>query len=543
MNQLQHWISSPQQDSAHQRFLLNAQRVILLLASGFIHLFNTPLHPYESISETTLWVAWIISLYALCTLLLSYVHPYVRQNVYLFVLLLFYLAMFALGQRVVFNRLDPEINFFFLSISLLCCLFFNKKLQLLAFQLFTFAVLAVAVLLVDTPREPVWLVLGRYAVVHALIFLALGFRIDRGRKLRRQDLQYRYLLSNLNDGVVFFDATGRLLFANDQMLSMTGFEQEELLEMNAAELFQAGSETENDSVKALLQQVGDQDRKLRRNHAQNAWVRFSSSPMKLEGTLTGYVGVCSDITDRKQTEQRLRQYAEKLGLSNRELEQFSYYASHDLKVPIHAISSFSSVLKQYYLTQKPVDQEAHNAMEAILQDAQRMEALVDALQIYTSSGSDTVEKEMLDMNLIIREAAENLSGFIFTNDAQLEVDELPVIQADRIQMLRLMQNLIENAIIYRKNHAPFIRITSSLSNDSTGYVFSVEDNGVGIDAKDYEKIFMMFQKVNPDQSQGLGVGLAVCKKIVENHKGRIWLKSFKGRGTTVYFFIPTPVHV
>lgn len=546
MSQLQYWFSSHVNTSPFQaKFLLNASRAILLLAALIIPFSNTRLHPYIPISQTSVWVGWLISGYCIIILLLSYLNAYVKRSLSLFVMLLFYLLMFALVQRVYFAAFEPEVNFLYLSISFLCCLYFNKKSRLLAFQLFSFGILVVAAALAPAAKESLWLVLGRYGVVHLLTFLVIGFRIDRGQKLRQQDIQYRSLFENLNEGVMFIGPLGRIQMVNDKMVDISGYERHELLSMYAGQLIllpeKEESSGENGQLTSLVVAKGTECR-LQRKDESEIWVRFSSAPIRQQQQLLGYVGVCADITAEKNTEQTLRRYSEKLSLSNKELEQFSYFASHDLKAPIHTVASFARLLKQYYQQKKPVDAEARKAMSIMLKDAQRMHKLVDALQIYTRSGTEMVHKEQVDMNEVVKEACENLAGFIHTNDARLKVDELPFVEADKVQMVRLIQNLIENAIIYRKDHAPIIHISYSLNSSASRYIFSVEDNGVGIEAQDYEKIFGMFQKADSPQSQGLGVGLAVCKRIVENHQGKIWLKSVKGRGTTVYFSIPTREH-
>ena len=344
---------------------------------------------------------------------------------------------------------------------------------------------------------------------------------------------------------MFIGPIGSIQYVNDQLCEITGYNRRELLSMKLGELILSAEESEstNEEREQFLLLAENIERKLTHKDERVIWVRFSSSEIRDRQSLIGYVGVCADITEQKEAANTLRRYSEKLDLSNQELEQFSYFASHDLKAPIHTINSFAEFLQNEYLKGETVSAEAHKAMEIIMQDSQRMSKLVDALQIYTSSGNEALEYEVIDMNTAVKEAIDNLTVFVHANDAQIHYEDLPLIEADHTQIVRLIQNLIENAIIYRKDYAPIIRIKANLNNSSTGYVFSFEDNGVGIDPKDYEKIFVMFQKVHPNQSQGLGIGLAICKKIIENHKGRIWLKSIKGRGTTIYFFLPTQVHV
>ena len=550
MNQLQNWLTSPLTSPAYQaRFYTKASRVILLLASIFVYLSNTPFFDAESVSQSTISVSWVIISYCLIIFGLSYIQNFVKKYLYLFVLLLFYLIMFALLQRVYFSKFPATLNFLYTTISLLCCLFFTRKLHLRTFQLFTFGLLLVAILLgvfyeEITPRENAWLIIGRYAVLHAFIYLAIGFRIGRSLKLRKQDKQYKHLFERLNDGIMFVGPLGSIQYVNDQLCEITGYEKHELEAMTLGQLILTVDENEEaDEKEKSLILAENLERKIKHKDGWEIWIRFSSSKIKKRSKLLGYVGVCADITQQKEAENQLRRYSEKLSLSNKELEHFSYFASHDLKSPIQAITGFAEFLRKEYTSGKTVSSEARNAINHIMQDSQRMSQLVDALQIYTSSGDEAIQYELVDMNMAVEEASDKLSGFIHANDAHIEYDDLPVIEADHTQIVRLLQNLIENAIIYRKDHSPVIHIKASLNNSSTGYVFSFEDNGVGIDPKDYEKIFVMFQKVNPNQTQGLGIGLAICKKIVENHNGRIWLKSIKGRGTTIYFFLPTQVHV
>lgn len=218
-----------------------------------------------------------------------------------------------------------------------------------------------------------------------------------------------------------------------------------------------------------------------------------------------------------------------------EIEQFAYVA-HDLQAPLHTIANYAELLKRRYSQQ--LDSKAHKYINYIVEGARRMKTQIEYLLEYSRLGQQKNTWREIDCNLIVRQAIANLLSEIETNEIKIICDRhLPTIVADASQLLLLLQNLIENAIKYRRQVSSIIEIR--VSHQNHWWQFAVSDNGIGIEPQDWERIFQIFQRLHtPEEYPGTGIGLAICKKIVEQHGGKIWVESQLDRGSTFYFLLP-----
>jgi signal transduction histidine kinase len=231
---------------------------------------------------------------------------------------------------------------------------------------------------------------------------------------------------------------------------------------------------------------------------------------------------------------QLQERAEELKRSNEALERFAYVASHDLKEPLRMVVSFADLLKRNYGGR--LDADADYFIDQMVGGALRMEELVTALLDLSQAGRE-LQPERVDMSEIVNEVRTTLAASLSEAGGVLTAGPLPVVMADNIQMRQLVQNLAANAIKYRGPEPPRIAINA----DQRGryWVFSVRDNGIGIDRQYHDKIFLAFERLHGRQSYpGAGIGLAICKSIVERHNGSIWVESEEGRGSTFYFTLP-----
>jgi len=232
---------------------------------------------------------------------------------------------------------------------------------------------------------------------------------------------------------------------------------------------------------------------------------------------------------------KLRKTSDNLARSNKELEQFAYVASHDLQEPLRMVSSYTQLLERKYKDQ--LDERANKYIYYAVDGATRMQNLINDLLVFSRISTKGESFEKADANEILDEALKNLSMTIQENDVKVTHDKLPVIEADKSQIERVFYNLVSNAIKFRKDHVnPEIHISALKKGEK--WLFSVQDNGIGIEDKFQEKIFVIFQRLHGgDQYKGTGIGLALCKRIINRHGGTIWFESTPDIGTTFYFTI------
>ena len=259
----------------------------------------------------------------------------------------------------------------------------------------------------------------------------------------------------------------------------------------------------------------------------------SASPLRdAEGKVRGCVGAFLDITKRKQAEEALVLRARELARTNAELAQFAYVASHDLKEPLRAVSGGVRLLEKTY--QGKLDDFAHECIAHAIDGCLRMESLIDGLLAYSRVGTAGEEFESVDSARVLHAALQNLDAGIRESGAVVTSDALPPVHGDAPLLLSLFQNLISNAVKFRGDLPP--RIHVSAESHGNYWNFSIRDNGIGIDPQFFGKIFRVFQRLHTRRAYpGTGIGLALCKKIVESHGGRIWVESRPGEGTTFYF--------
>jgi light-regulated signal transduction histidine kinase (bacteriophytochrome) len=242
-----------------------------------------------------------------------------------------------------------------------------------------------------------------------------------------------------------------------------------------------------------------------------------------------------DITDRIQAQDKLKKALLDLERSNQELEQFAYVASHDLQEPLRMVASYTQLLEKRYKNQ--LGQDAKDFIRFAAEGASRMQRLINDLLVYSRVGSRGKPPEPTDFHTLLGQAIANLSLVIEENHAVVTSDQLPMVTADVSQMVQLLQNLIGNAIKFRGEESP--RIHVSAEEKGSEWIFSVKDNGIGIDPQFKERIFIVFQRLHSrEKYPGTGMGLAICKKIVERHGGKIWVESEVDKGSTFYFTVP-----
>jgi PAS domain S-box-containing protein len=366
--------------------------------------------------------------------------------------------------------------------------------------------------------------------------------ITRRKRSEETDARLAAIVKNSDDAIFSLDLQGRVLTWNRGAEIIFGLNATDALQKNlldlvtvdcrhdvekAIESAQSGSPVQNSQVKHL------------KKNDDSSLLSLTLSPVRDSRGITLSLSVVArDITAIQRNQEEIRRLALDLSRSNRDLEHFAYVASHDLQEPLRMISSYMDLVKRRYGDKLGVD--GHDFIEFAVEGAKRMKLLIEALLSYSRVNRRGLKLEAVDINHTLEHIKLSLREQLQHSNAEIRADELPIISADTMQMLQLFQNLIGNAIKFTRNRPAVVTINSTRKNGE--WVFSVRDNGIGFDTQFSSRIFTMFQRLHSQQEYpGTGIGLAICKKIVENHGGRIWVESNVGQGSV--FFVAIPIVV
>ncbi len=358
--------------------------------------------------------------------------------------------------------------------------------------------------------------------------------------LRASEEQMRIMFQSIHDSIMVTDLMGTIVNANQAAIRMSGYKREELIGKNAIEFI---AEKDRQRLMDLMVQNaqggGTENMECTFVIADGSEIDVESSSALMydsAGNASGFITIARDITERKRVQQQLHDMLEDLKRSNAELEQFAYVASHDLQEPLRMISSYTQLISRRY--RGKLEKDADEFIDYAVDGANRMQSMIQALLTYSRVGTRGREPEPTDCEAILVNALKNLQASIDESKAEVTHDPLPVIMADDVQMVQLFQNLIGNGIKFQtEGVVPRIHIAAEDNGDD--WLFSFRDNGIGIDSQYKERIFVIFQRLHGKQVyKGTGIGLSVCKKIVERHGGKIWVESELGKGAIFCFTIP-----
>jgi PAS domain S-box-containing protein len=403
---------------------------------------------------------------------------------------------------------------------------------------------SLAALRADGEEFPVEATISQITVAGQKLFTAIVRDVTERRRseeaLRESEGRLRAIVDTAVDCIITIDERGRITSFNPAATRLFGYAPEEVWDRNINLLMPAPYHEEHDGylknyVTTGLKKIIGIGREVtgRRKDGTLFPMDLAVSETRL-GNRRIFTGIVRDISERKRAEASLTRQAEELARSNVELERFAYVASHDLQEPMRTVRSFAQLLQRRCADK--LTGEGEEYLRFITDGVQRMQTLINDLLAYSRVNSQGAAFAPADSDQILGRVLENLQASIEQQHARVTADVLPAVIADATQLGQVFQNLLINAIKFHDSRPPQIHI--SAKEAPAEWLFSVRDNGIGIASEYFERIFIIFQRLHTiEEYGGTGIGLAICKKIVERHGGRIWVESKVGEGSTFHFTI------
>ncbi len=370
--------------------------------------------------------------------------------------------------------------------------------------------------------------------------LALAAIIDVTER-KKADEQFKMVVESAPNAIILVNGEGNIVMINHQTEVLFGYHRTELIGEKMEILVPERLKDKHPKLRRVFENEpstramgAGRDLFAVRKDGSEIPIEIGLNPIKKEDG--GYVlASIIDITERKKSEQAYKLYTKRIEAKNKELEQFTYIASHDLREPLNSITGLISLI--FDSEKDKLDKDVLKKLDFISQSSFRMKDLIKGLMDYARLGKNS-ELVNIDFNRVLEMVLSDVNSKIRANGAVITTDKLPSLIAYEIEIRLLFQNLISNAIKYRDAESdPKIHISATLNKDE--YIFSVKDNGIGIPSDQKDKIFLLFQRLHArNEYEGIGIGLAHCKKILELHNGKIWVESELGTGSVFYFSIP-----
>jgi len=395
----------------------------------------------------------------------------------------------------------------------------------------------------DRPAAP------DHALLEAMthIGVQLGRVVERSRAreaLRRSEAKFAGIISISSDAIVSTDEEQRITLFNRGAEQIFGCSADEVLGQPLEVLIPERSRGAHSAQvrrfgesPVVARRMGERGRIAGRRKNGEVFPADASISRLEQGGRRIYTAVLRDVTDRVRAEEELAARSEELERSNRELEQFAYVASHDLQEPLRMVASYTQLLARRYRGR--LDEDAEEFIGYAVDGVTRMQALINDLLAYSRVGTRGGAFEPVDSEAVFQQVLASLGPTIEEAGAIVVHDPLPTLTADPGQLGQLLQNLVGNAVKFRGEAPP--RVHVSAERGAGEWTFAVADNGIGIDPAYADRIFVIFQRLHTrDEYAGTGIGLAICKKIVERHGGRIWFEPGPGGGTVFRFTLPDP---
>ncbi len=363
---------------------------------------------------------------------------------------------------------------------------------------------------------------------------------ELARSFAERNQRVRLAVEAAPTGLIMIDRTGTILLANSHLEEIFGYDSDELIGQSVEILVPEQNRTQHPAFREAFfhapraRSMGTGDLFGVRKDGTQFPVEIGLSPIHSDAEVVVVAGVL-DITERHRANEERRRNTAELARSNAELELFASVASHDLQEPLRMVASYMELLEQRYGDK--LDEKAKRWINFAVGGVVRMKQLINDLLEFSRVGTRGKPFVRTNCNSVFQQVRQNLQQAIRESEAQVECGPLPTVLADETQITQVLQNLIANAIKFHKTKPAVVQVAAERADN--GWRFSVRDNGIGIDAQFAERIFVIFQRLHTrEEYPGTGIGLALCRKVIERHGGRIWVESQPGEGATFFFTIP-----
>ncbi len=434
-------------------------------------------------------------------------------------------------------------------IALYCtCGMFKDKIYLQWFIIIAYIGLVAAVILVNNPYMDKAYLIAVATVTLSLSYYTVFTKIDAITKLtesqsiiRRNEELFRGIFDNAPLGIVLFSPDFKCIQCNRYFLNEIGFLENDI-QANGINYITHTEDRINPSIvqNTLNNSEGkayEVEQRLKTNKGQTIWMRVTMANMNISNKERYIIAMYDNISNEKITDLQLRESAKQLQAHNEALEEFSYVISHDLQEPLRMITSFSQLIERRHLPRLN-DPSANQDFAYVIEGAKRMSTLIKDMLEYSRWSAKSLPFEFVNMKEVMDEVLQNLMVSINQANAKVVVEEMPNIYANKLLLRQVFQNLISNSIKYcHPDRPPHVEIRVVKRQIDT--LFVVKDNGLGFSDTDKERIFGIFQRLQTDRTGGNGMGLAICKRIIEKQGGKIWAESEPNVGSMFFFTLPS----
>ena len=420
-------------------------------------------------------------------------------------------------------------------------MFKNKRMMLLYFVL---SIIYLQSLIVFSPItfENKYFLVTTSLALFGIGFYIFSLKLDAVKDLQNREFLiaqkeawFRSIFENVPTGIILYDTNYQPFKSNKFIQDFLGYSEKELFDIGIHNLVEKEDLIRKEDILDYANRSRIYEQRIRNKAGQQLWVRVKLAPMEIDNKQF-LIAMLNDITAEKANDMQLREFTQQLKVHNEALEEFSYVISHDLQEPLRMITGFTQIIKKKYLP-KINEPQADIDFNFVIDGAKRMSALIRDMLEYSRWSTRALPNEKVDVNEVLKETLQNLAVTISDGNAEVIRTYMPTIHTNRLMLGQIFQNLIGNAIKYaHPNRAPIINI--SLDIRAKDYLFTIKDNGIGFEPQYNSRIFGIFQRLNSKKDEGNGMGLAICKRVIEKQGGTIWAESDLNVGSRFYFTLP-----